>query len=329
MSAMSPRRASAEQMDRERRRAGALRRPASGRAPTTIWCRCKLRRGGRILGGSLSWDKPQKLAAFSRDGPFNGMPVPDDVTVTRQVLAEPDARSPSAPGRRSATARRWSPPSAAARACWCCSMSPPTRAGPTCRCPAPSSTCSGASCARRLDRERRDATARGATRQYRRPPSRCRRPACSTASAPLRCRRRPRVRCRPISTRRASADHPPGFYGPPEGLVAVNTLAPNDRPAPLDFSGLNATSRRLSPWRAARPARADLPRRAGAADARRDGGDLAVRRHRQHAAAPARGGNAGRGWTVARALGLARSGAGAAAGRAAAAADRAQPKPSP
>jgi hypothetical protein len=41
-------------------------------------------------------------------------------------------------------------------------------------------------------------------------------------------------------TGRANADHPPGFYGPPEGLVAVNTLAPDDKPAPLDFSGLNA-----------------------------------------------------------------------------------------
>ncbi len=50
----------------------------------------KLRRGGRTLGGSLSWDKPQQLAAFSREGPFNGMAVPTDVTVTRQVLAEPE-----------------------------------------------------------------------------------------------------------------------------------------------------------------------------------------------------------------------------------------------
>jgi hypothetical protein len=39
---------------------------------------------------------------------------------------------------------------------------------------------------------------------------------------------------------RASAEHPPGFYGPPEGLVAVNTLAPDDRPAPLDVTPLNA-----------------------------------------------------------------------------------------
>ena len=51
----------------------------------------RLRRGGRILGGTLSWDKPQPLAAFSREGPFFGLPVPSDVTVTRQVLAEPDA----------------------------------------------------------------------------------------------------------------------------------------------------------------------------------------------------------------------------------------------
>jgi hypothetical protein len=42
-------------------------------------------------------------------------------------------------------------------------------------------------------------------------------------------------------TGRGSADHPPGFYGPPEGLVAVNTLAPADHPSPLDYAGLNAT----------------------------------------------------------------------------------------
>jgi hypothetical protein len=41
-------------------------------------------------------------------------------------------------------------------------------------------------------------------------------------------------------TGRGSLDHPPGFYGPPEGLVAVNTLAAADRPSPLDVSSLNA-----------------------------------------------------------------------------------------
>ena len=51
----------------------------------------KLRRGGRSLGGSLTWEKPQHLASFPADGPFAGLAVPKDVTVNRQVLAEPDA----------------------------------------------------------------------------------------------------------------------------------------------------------------------------------------------------------------------------------------------
>ena len=51
----------------------------------------KLRRGGRILGGSLSWEQPQQLNAFARESPFFGMVVPNDVSVSRQVLAEPDA----------------------------------------------------------------------------------------------------------------------------------------------------------------------------------------------------------------------------------------------
>lgn len=51
----------------------------------------RLRQGGRTLGGALSWEKPQALASFAPAGPFAALPVPDDVTVTRQVLAEPDA----------------------------------------------------------------------------------------------------------------------------------------------------------------------------------------------------------------------------------------------
>ncbi|HKX09411.1 MAG TPA: BatA domain-containing protein, partial [Stellaceae bacterium] len=48
-----------------------------------------LRRGGRVLGGALSWEKPAHLAPFDKDSPFAGLAIPDDVTVTRQVLAEP------------------------------------------------------------------------------------------------------------------------------------------------------------------------------------------------------------------------------------------------
>ncbi|MGH7125151.1 MAG: DUF4159 domain-containing protein, partial [Stellaceae bacterium] len=48
-----------------------------------------LRRGGRVLGGALSWERPAHLAPFDADSPFAGLAIPDDVTVTRQVLAEP------------------------------------------------------------------------------------------------------------------------------------------------------------------------------------------------------------------------------------------------
>ncbi|MDM9621704.1 RNA-binding protein [Rhizobium sp. AC44/96] len=48
-----------------------------------------LRQGERALGGTLSWSEPQSLAEFPAFGPFAGIPRPTDVTVKRQVLAEP------------------------------------------------------------------------------------------------------------------------------------------------------------------------------------------------------------------------------------------------
>jgi len=48
----------------------------------------------RRLGGALSWSQPAKLAAFPANSPFAGLPVPDEVTVSRQVLAEPSAQLP-------------------------------------------------------------------------------------------------------------------------------------------------------------------------------------------------------------------------------------------
>ncbi len=49
----------------------------------------RLRQGERALGGAMSWSEPQSLADFPKAGPFAGMPRATDITVTRQVLAEP------------------------------------------------------------------------------------------------------------------------------------------------------------------------------------------------------------------------------------------------
>jgi hypothetical protein len=134
----------------------------------------KLRRGGRVLGGSLSWDQPQQLAAFPRESPFFGMAVPTDVTVSRQVLAEPDATL-------NERTRGWS----------CYFMSLRIRAGRTCRYRAHLSTCSS---------ESSPCPARSPRPTPTPPDARARwwhRAACSTASG-CSCRRRPPPgRCRP------------------------------------------------------------------------------------------------------------------------------------
>ena len=52
----------------------------------------RLLAGDRQLGGALSWSQPAKLAPFPPTSPFTGLPVPDEVLVQRQVLAEPSAQ---------------------------------------------------------------------------------------------------------------------------------------------------------------------------------------------------------------------------------------------
>lgn len=48
-----------------------------------------LRHGERMLGGALSWTEPQPVGEFPQNGPFSTLPPPSDVTVSRQLLAEP------------------------------------------------------------------------------------------------------------------------------------------------------------------------------------------------------------------------------------------------
>ncbi|HZC56627.1 MAG TPA: DUF4159 domain-containing protein [Xanthobacteraceae bacterium] len=198
----------------------------------------KLRRGGRILGGSLSWDKPQPLAAFSRDGPFFGMPVPTDVTVTRQVLAEPDA---ALSDNTWATLADGTPLVTAARRgkglIVLFHVTGDTRWSDL--------PISGSF----VDMLKRIVALAGTA------------PAKDTANAQTKNAHElvpathvldgfgsfiaPPPTARPVPVDYsgvATAEHPPGFYGPPESLLAVNTLAAGDRLTPLDFSPFaNAT----------------------------------------------------------------------------------------
>jgi hypothetical protein len=49
----------------------------------------RLRLGERELGGALSWTQPQPVSDFPANGPFADLSPPSEVTVSRQVLAEP------------------------------------------------------------------------------------------------------------------------------------------------------------------------------------------------------------------------------------------------
>jgi len=205
----------------------------------------KLRRGGRTLGGSLSWEQPQQLAAFARESPFNGMAVPGDVTVTRQVLAEPDSGLTE---RTWATLADGTPLVTAARRgkgfIVLFHVTADTRwsdlplsgafvemlkrivglAGST----ATSETVVEGQSAREAIPPNRVLDGFGAFG----PPPPTARPVLAGYNG------------------RATADHPPGFYGPPEGLLAVNTLSPTDRLNPIDYTPLSA---RIEAYRLGEP----------------------------------------------------------------------------
>jgi hypothetical protein len=212
----------------------------------------KLRRGGRILGGSLSWDKPQQLAAFSREGPFTGMAVPKDVTVTRQVLAEPDSQLTD---RTWATLADGTPLVTAQRrgkgVIVLFHVTADTRwsdlpiSGAFVDMLRRIVALSGATASADTTNSPGTGGATGRTANQAVPPTRVL-DGFGAFSAPP-----PTARPIPANfNSRANTDHPPGFYGPPEGLVAVNTLSPTDRPLPLDVSALNA---RLDVYRHGEP----------------------------------------------------------------------------
>jgi Domain of unknown function (DUF4159)/Aerotolerance regulator N-terminal len=194
----------------------------------------KLRRGGRILGGSLSWDQPQPLATFPRNGPFSGMPVPNDVTVNRQVLAEPDS---TLTDNTWATLADGTPLVTAARRgkglIVLFHVTADTRWSNL-----PLSGTFVEMLKRIVDlagtsnvTQTLDANAKAVHEAV--PPSRILDGFGVFAAPP--------PTARPVPTDfsgSATADHPPGFYGPPESYFAVNTLAASVQLKPLDFAPL-------------------------------------------------------------------------------------------
>ncbi|MGW1424775.1 DUF4159 domain-containing protein [Bradyrhizobium manausense] len=195
----------------------------------------KLRKGGRTLGGSLTWEKPQHLAAFAADGPFAGVAVPKDVTVSRQVLAEPDAvlatkswasledGTPLVTGEHRGKGivslfhvsadMRWS-----------------------------DLPMSGTF----VEMLRRVVDMSGYTAK---PGPGVAAEASAETLAPLHMLDGfgafgpPPATAKPLTADyrdRATPDHPPGFYGPAEGPLAVNTLANADRIAALNTASLRA-----------------------------------------------------------------------------------------
>jgi hypothetical protein len=194
----------------------------------------RLRRGGRTLGGSLSWEKPQPLAALSREGPFAGMTVPNDVTVNRQVLAEPDAGIAE---RTWATLADGTP------------LVTGTRRGKgmivlfhvtadTRWSDLPLSGAFVEMLKRLVALSGSNATTEQANAERDRETLAPNRTLDGFGAFTA-----PPGSAKPVPANyvgRATGDFPPGFYGPPEGLLAVNTLTVADKPEPVDFTGINA-----------------------------------------------------------------------------------------
>lgn len=201
----------------------------------------RLREGGRTLGGALTWEKPQPLASFAANGPFAGLKVPDDVTVTRQVLAEPDERlsakswatlgdgTPLVTGERRGRGAlvlfhvnantRWSnlPLS-----------------GTFVEMLQRIAELGGAATA--------ETTGAGvAADSAKLAPAETLNPLQTLNGFGIAGP--PPVTARPVAGARfvrADADHPPGFYGEADSPLALNALGAGDRLAPIDFSPLNA-----------------------------------------------------------------------------------------
>ena len=182
-----------------------------------------LRRGGRTLGGALSWETPKHIAPFEDPSPFVGLAAPDEVTVSRQVLAEPE------PGL---AAKTW------ARLADGTPLVTAVRRGKglivlfhvTADTTWSNLPISGlfVEMLRRIVAAGRRRAGGGEPRPPRNRPRRWRPAARSTASASSARRRPTREPIPETFAGAGDAAHPPGFYGAADSLIAVNAMAPGE-----------------------------------------------------------------------------------------------------
>lgn len=206
-----------------------------------------LRKGGRSFGGALSWDQPKPLASFDGTSPFHGLQPHEAVTVTRQVLAEPEPGlaektwAQLADGTPLVTAEKRGKGTivlfhVTADTTWSnlplsglfvemlrrvVSLSSGTA-------PAKSAAPGGATTA--------DAQAASLG------PSRTLDGFGVLGPPPSTAKPLPTIETALV----ASAENPPGFYGPPDELVAVNALTERDTLARADLSELRFTQQALA-----------------------------------------------------------------------------------
>ena len=195
----------------------------------------RLRRGGRNLGGTLSWDTPRTFSPFTRESPFFGLPIPADLGVRRQILAEPDGDL----AEKTWAALQDGTPivTAGKRGEGLLVLFHVTADTTWSNLPL-----SGlfVDMLRRVVGARRRRRTISAPRPATPPPRRSRRGSCSTATAPTSRRRRPPVRSRATtpSARRTSIRR--ASTARSIRSLAVNALATGDKLAPLDLAPLNA-----------------------------------------------------------------------------------------
>ncbi len=192
----------------------------------------KLRRGGRTLGGGLSWDTPRKLAAFTRESPFFGLSIGDDVRVNRQILAEPE---PNLSRKTWAALEDGTPVvTGERRGDGLIAMFHVTADTTWSNLPL-----SGLFV--EMLRKVVNLAATGTAPETQGDEVRVETLSPTRVLDGLGQFRSPPATSQPVPrnfTGRATLLHPPGLYGPTEGSLAVNALSSGDRIAALDLAGL-------------------------------------------------------------------------------------------